>query len=281
MKNKVPLVSVTVAAYNNTVGLGHSSEYNNITMLNNLIRSVYTQTYKNVEIVISDHSKDESVKALCDDWKGRVIIKYVKNEANRGSKQANTNNALIHASGKYIKTMAGQDDFLYNDDALEIMVNHLETTKHRWIFTGCLHCKENNTKDLFWRHTPRWPSDNGEYTFSSMLSGVNYIGGESVMMYEKNDVLIDNNLIWLMDVEFYYRLYKELGDPMLIDDICAVSRQREDSITSTAIYPDIVVEEKEYVYKKHAGTLKSISSYPHIYSRLTKCGLIDVALWRR
>jgi len=267
-----PLVSVTVAAYNNK-GNGHSSKYNNITMLNNLIKSVYTQTYKNVEIVISDHSKDDSVKVLCDDWKDKVIIKYIKNEVNRGSCEANTNNALIHASGKYIKTMAGQDDFLCRDDALEIMVNHLETTKYRWIFTGCLHCKENNTKDLFNPHTPNWPSDSGGYTFNSMLTGVNLIGGESVMMYEKVDVLIDTNLIWLMDVEFYYRLYKELGDPMLIKDMCAVSRIREDSITSTMIFPNLVAEEKDYIYKKNAGTLKSISSYPNIYSRLTKCGL--------
>ena len=267
-----PLVSVTVAAYNNK-GNGHSSEYNNITMLNNLIRSVYTQTYKNVEIVISDHSKDDSVKALCDDWKGKVIIKYVKNEVNRGSCEANTNNALIHASGKYIKTMAGQDDFFCKDDALEIMVNHLETTKHRWIFTGCLHCREDNTQDLFNPHTPNWPSDSGGYTFNSMLTGANLIGGESVMMYEKVDVLIDTNLIWLMDVEFYYRLYKELGAPMLIKDMCVVSRIREDSITSTMIFPNLVAEEKDYIYKKNAGTLKSISSYPNIYSRLTKCGL--------
>jgi len=279
-----PLISVTVAAYNNTdgwdsgqevteSGKGHTDDYNNITMLSHLINSVYTQTYKNVEIVISDHSPNSSVKNLCDEWKDKVNIKYVKNEKNRGSCEANTNNALIHTSGKYIKTMAGQDDFLCRNDALEMMINHLETTGRRWIFTGCLHCQENETNNLFNPHPPMWPSENGPYTFKSMLSGNNLIGGESVMMFEKVDVLIDPNLIYLMDLEFYYRLYKELGDPVLVNDMCAVSRIREDSITSNMIFPELVEEEKNYINDKHFGELKNIEEYQNMYNRLKKCDL--------
>ena len=91
--------------------------------LSHLLASIKKQTYKNIEVIISDHSVDDSLMKLWQIWKEDTGIDsiYVSNSNNRGSSESNLNNAISLAEGDFIKPMY-QDDFFHSENALELMV---------------------------------------------------------------------------------------------------------------------------------------------------------------
>ncbi|MFN9943881.1 MAG: glycosyltransferase family 2 protein, partial [bacterium] len=62
------------------------------------------QTFRNFEIVISDHSSDEVIKNLCNEYPD-INIKYYKNSEKIGNSSANINNCITKASGEWIKIL--------------------------------------------------------------------------------------------------------------------------------------------------------------------------------
>lgn len=101
ISRKLPLVSVVVITYN-------SSKY-----VLETLESIKNQTYKNIELVISDDcSTDETVK-ICREWVERnknsfsnaVVITAKVN----GGIPANCNQGLKNSHGKWIKLIAGDD----------------------------------------------------------------------------------------------------------------------------------------------------------------------------
>lgn len=89
--------------------------------LNDLINSIHIQSFKNFEIIISDHSKDKVISdyVLGLIYRGYLIgSRYVQYVENYGNGVANLNNALKMANGEIIKIMF-QDDFMFDRRCLE------------------------------------------------------------------------------------------------------------------------------------------------------------------
>lgn len=105
-KNENPLVSIIVITYN-------SSKY----VLETLESAKY-QTYKNIELIISDDGSDDKTVGICKKWLGRnsnyfVITKLILSEKNTGI-PANCNRGLNEAKGEWIKFIAGDDSLNKN-----------------------------------------------------------------------------------------------------------------------------------------------------------------------
>ncbi len=66
---------------------GHGESY-----LKTLLDSISKQTYTDFEVIISDHSEDAVLKELCDTYSMNIVHYY--NKQNRGSCEANLNNAI-------------------------------------------------------------------------------------------------------------------------------------------------------------------------------------------
>lgn len=101
--NSEPLISIIVITYN-------SSEY-----LLETLESAKAQTYRNIELVISDDCSTDDTVALCKTWlrenKSRfTAAKLIESEVNTGT-SANSNRGLSHSTGVWTKFIAG-DDFL-------------------------------------------------------------------------------------------------------------------------------------------------------------------------
>jgi glycosyltransferase involved in cell wall biosynthesis len=73
-------------------------------MLNHLLNSISEQTYTDYEIIISDQSKTDVIKNVCDSW-SNLNIKYYKNNTGFGSAAKNLNFAISKSTGEYIKTI--------------------------------------------------------------------------------------------------------------------------------------------------------------------------------
>jgi glycosyltransferase involved in cell wall biosynthesis len=188
-------------------------------------KKLYEQSFKDFEIILSDHSKEDGIRKLCEDWSAKLDIKYFKNEYKRGSSSANINNSIKQSSGKWIKLLF-QDDFLYAADSLEKLFTHIENNKDiQWIATGCEHTKNGRT--MYWPFYPSWAAD--------IHLGNNTISSPSVISIKNtpDKLYFDEGLIWLMDVEYYKRMHTKYGEPSYIHDILVVNRIWKKSVTNT------------------------------------------------
>ena len=247
------VIPTTELKYSNGVIMG-------VYMLNHLLSSIEMQTFKDYEIIISDHSPSSIIKDECEKKWGHLNLTYYKNDSGVGSAAKNLNFAISKANGEYIKTIF-QDDYFLTENALECMMDNIGDMG--WGAVGTMHCNEDDTENLHFPHSPRWDDP------MRILSGVNTISGPSVIFFKNDENYFDEDLCWLNDVEFYYRLFKKYGVPLLLDEKVVVQRLRGEGV-SNVLESNIKKEESVYVLAKHdlVSNSKDLSDYPTIYNRI-------------
>ena len=144
--------------------------------LDDLFRTIEIQSFKDYEVVVSDHSKNDDLVKVISKFQDKFNLLYVKNENDRGNGPANTNNAINHCSGDIIKVMF-QDDFFYDDEALEKIYNELSNSDKTWLLNGCNHTQDDGNS-FYWEMFPRWND--------KLLEGVNSISSPSVLAFKNN-----------------------------------------------------------------------------------------------
>jgi glycosyltransferase involved in cell wall biosynthesis len=198
---------------------------------------LYHQTYKDFEIVISDHCVNNNIEDLCNQWAQVLNINYFRNEIKRGNSSANINNAIKQAKGDIIKILF-QDDFLYDEHSLK---NQVDVFEEGWLITACCHYNGSQI------YKPFYPKYHDQIQY-----GQNTISSPSVLMFENNKPLdFDENLIWLMDVDYYKRLYNRFGYPTICTYISIVNREHSNQISNTLATQEIQQNELKYIIEKH------------------------------
>jgi glycosyltransferase involved in cell wall biosynthesis len=109
--------------------------FNQADFIDQAIKSVRSQTYKNLEIIIiDDNSSDNSVDIIKKYAKNDTIIKLILNKQNLGGGQGRggagqvLNQGLDIATGKYIAVLDG-DDFWLSNEKISKQVKFLEKNK--------------------------------------------------------------------------------------------------------------------------------------------------------
>jgi glycosyltransferase involved in cell wall biosynthesis len=186
-----PLVSICIPAYK-------KPEY-----VVRCIESVLKQTYKRVEIVISDDSPNQDIKLAIESYNSCISIKYYHNQPALKS-PTNWNNALNKASGEFYMLMH-QDDWFEANNAIETYVQTFGD--------------HSNVDFVFCRNTAIQPD--GQIlelqAIPSLLQDMqkhpnhlvraNVIGPPSnTMLRSKVTVRYDEAYIWLVDVDYYVQL---------------------------------------------------------------------------
>jgi len=69
-------------------------------------------------------------------------------------------------------------------------------------------------------------------------------------MFRKNHLKFDENLIWLMDCEFYFRLLKNFGPPAIVAEPLAVQTLWPGQLTQK-INDELKRREANYVARIH------------------------------
>lgn len=208
--------------------------------LSHLLETICTQSYNNFNIIISDHSLNDDIKSICETFKKRIDIVYLKNERNRGNSPSNTNNTILHADGDIIKIMF-QDDFFYDENALTKIVSKFERESCEWIVSGCNHTYNNGkTFDRFM--IPKWDDE--------IIFGKNTISSPSVLSFRNNkSIHFDENLIMMMDCEIYYQFFIKYGLPSIIEDCLITNRVHQKQISN--LFQGDINKEIEYIKLKH------------------------------
>lgn len=208
--NSKPFISVCIPTW----GIKGSG----IDYLDYSLNILAQQTFKDFDVVISDHSEDFEIADYIKLWKDYLNITYTRYEKGRGSISPNLNNAIRNCTGEYIKILF-QDDFLYDENSLEIIATHLKSKSPNWLLTASVHTTDMVTMyDIL---VPRY--------HAKIHEGINTISCPTVLTLKNTEdkLYFDENLKWLMDVEYYKRLYIKYGSPYIVSDICAVNRQAD------------------------------------------------------
>ena len=181
MLEKNPLLSIAIPT--------HSVKGNDF-FFKRLLDSLWGQSCQNFEIIVSDNSKDNVIRDICDLYK--TGINYDWNP--KMGMAHNTNHAIKRSKGELIKILY-LDDFLCHAKVLEGIVNNF---KGHWLICG----SDNNP-------TPYWTDD--------ILMGNNRLGSPSALTI-KNDspLLFDERLSWMLDVVYYNQLHKRYGEPTIM-----------------------------------------------------------------
>ena len=212
--------------------------------LDDMFRTIANQTLKDVEVVVSDHSRTDDIEDYCKKNEHNLDIKYLRNENGRGNPCINTNNAIDHCSGEIIKIFQ-QDDFLYDTEALEIMYNEMTNSDKKWFVCGAVHTRDDG-HTFFNPMLPRWDP------LMILEDQHNFIGGVSVTSIKQEvKVRYDPDLRMLLDVDFYYHTMLEYGMPIFYQDTLVCNRVRDTDTLMAEVTPEEVQEEFKYCKKKY------------------------------
>ncbi len=173
-----PLVSIVVVTYN-------SSKY-----IVETLESAKKQTYKNIELIISDDCSKDSTQKICRDWisknKNRFIgVKLVEYETNTGI-PANCNRGVNNARGEWIKLIAG-DDILDSKCVENLIRFSAFVTEAVVIASRCQGFKNKFSKDNFIKTRDLSASLFFRYDTTAtqqffMLLGYNYIDASATLI---------------------------------------------------------------------------------------------------
>jgi len=222
--------------------------------LRELFVSIEKQTFKNFEVCISDHSKDDSILKVCEEYSQDFTIQYFKNEKDRGNGPANTNSAVEMCSSSYTKLIFA-DDLFINDNAFELIVRTFDATDCDWLFNAFKHTSDG--RRFVRPMIPRWTD--------MMLEGRNLLGSPSCVAFKTDKFVgFDTKLKLLMDTDFYHRMRCENGAPGLIEEYLIANREHPNRISSSSInynhridHPEggwvVNKEELDYVLEKNSN----------------------------
>ena len=207
----------------------------------NLNKIIAQKINFDLEVIISDQSQNDTVRNYINDL-GIDYIKYIKANEKVNSLSSNTNNAIRYCSGDIIKVLY-QDDYFLNEYSLQKTIDTISNSNKMWLISACEHSKDLST--LIRPFYPQW-NDN-------MIFGNNTYSCPSVLSFKKEakDNYFDENLDYLLDTEYYYRMKNKYGEPVYLQDITVViSIHQNQSTNSVSMKSE---KELDYIIKKYAN----------------------------
>ncbi|WP_243348778.1 glycosyltransferase [Parabacteroides sp. FAFU027] len=126
--NNQPLISIIVITYN-------SSKY-----VIETLESAKSQTYQNIELIVSDDCSSDNTVELCRDWIKENNYRFVRTKVvtvveNSGI-SPNCNRGLSAAEGEWVKLIAGDDVLL--DNCITDFVSYCQADRECKILVGRL-----------------------------------------------------------------------------------------------------------------------------------------------
>ena len=168
------------------------------------LQSIFDQTYRPIQVVVSDHSKNDEIEGVVKgmDSKGVEVI-YSRYSEHYGNPVYNWMNALQYATGDLIRYFA-MDDYFGDEDALETTIEYINTFKDKEWFVNAHRISPSNN---FFK--PVWCNEILYY---------NSISGPSTITIRKSlrDITMNPKYIMYLDTEWYHRLYLKAGEPAII-----------------------------------------------------------------
>ncbi len=257
-----PLISICIPAYKKP------------DFVVRLLKSVMQQTYKRVEVVISDDSPDDTVKIAIEPYKSELSIVYIQNSPALKS-PANWNNAIRHAKGDFF-VLLHQDDWLFDAEALNKYLKAFRDKPE----AGFVFCKNTavteDGKEIVLQHIPGLLHRLSKTPLHLVLAQV--IGPPSNTMLRTNlrdKVQYDEELIWLVDVDYYVRVLQAGFEYVYLDQhLVSIGLHEDQTTVFCRNNSDIIFKENIlFAYKIGEGAFKDLKIYDYYWRLLRNDGV--------
>jgi glycosyltransferase involved in cell wall biosynthesis len=239
------LISICIPAYKRPANIDR------------LLHSISSQTFKDFEIVITDDSPDDSLRAVLQKY-GQLPIVYYKNENSLGT-PVNWNYGISLAKGEWIKIMH-DDDWFAGEDSLQTFADATQKGK-RFIVSRYYNVFESGKKE-----EPAFPQSWKTRIIQQPMTllSTNVIGPPSVtLIHSSIKEQYDTFMKWRVDIDFYVRILLQEKEFELIDKPLVCVGVSESQVTNYCINePEVELPEGVLLLHKYGVTpLKNILVY--------------------
>jgi glycosyltransferase involved in cell wall biosynthesis len=256
------LVSICIPTYNEPI------------LFKRCLDSILSQDYPLIEIIISDDSSLPDIKSIVELVSTPFSITYKSNYPALKSPE-NWNSALDMASGDLVMLMHHDDLFKYKSSVRSFVE----------VF------RNNPLVDLVFS-TPHEMDEAGRsFTYSYSLKIFtkmleqphrlfvgNYFGHPSNLMFKKNIVRYRKDLVWMVDMEYYYQLIKLGLNAVFTSESFVITGVHENQTTVFCLaHPDIALREHILISASFSGKeFCDLVLYDHYWRQLRNNSIRDV-----
>lgn len=260
-----PFFSICIPAYKN---IGH---------LQRLLESVWAQTFKDFEIVITDDTPNDSVQQWCMQHPKASGIRYFKNESALGTPE-NWNESIRQARGQWIKLMHN-DDWLPSPEALEIFARHIHQHPHVSFFFSAFQNVHSSTGIA---QVVRMNDIDTRRLKASELNLFHkvYVGNPSCTVVKRClNLCYDARYKFVVDFEYYIRLIRHTRQWHYIDEVLLSIGFHDEQVTVYTKYnPAVQVPENHDLLREFGpDILKNVLVYDYYWRMYRNTGIRSVA----
>ena len=167
--NETPLVSVIMNCYN-------GEKY-----LREAIDSVYSQTYKNWEIVFWDNESIDSSVKIAQSYDDKIKYFYARKNTPLGEARVS---AIKHAKGMYLAFLDCDD--LWEDSKLEIQINAINGKNDiGFVYSRCEIISSDGNRLGYMPHKKKMPSLPSGKIFDKLIKKGCFIAFNSILISRK------------------------------------------------------------------------------------------------
>ncbi|MFC2089135.1 glycosyltransferase [Bacteroidota bacterium] len=254
-----PLVSIIVVTYN-------SAEY-----VVETLESAKGQTYKNIELIVSDDCSTDNTVEICHNWVKENKVRFVRTEVitvdENSGVAPNCNRGIFSSKGKWMKLIAG-DDILLND-CINLNLLHVKDSKDSFFFSTMRLSIENKEREEYYQKG--FEIFNNEKNQLRSLLVQNYLPAPTAFFrrealielggYDENYPMFDDYPLWIKAVKNNYKI--------IYNDFESVIYRIHDDALSTNDSPsrtrfffrNISFQKSKYLFRKEILLKEQLAHY--------------------
>jgi glycosyltransferase involved in cell wall biosynthesis len=251
------LVSICIPAYQQPA------------LLERCFKSIISQTYKEVEVLISDDTPDDSVKIIVDKFAKDLNISYWQNLKPLGS-PSNWNAAIEKAKGPYV-ILLHHDDYFASEHSLARFITPFEGNSSVEFVFGRNPSIETLSRGKPFSHK----FFQQYYQDPELLLAGNYIGAPSNVMLRVSAIEPYHKIYkWIVDIDFYIRLFKTKKRFFYVDENLVNIGIHEGQVTNDCVNNDQVLlfENISYAMENNL-TVRSLKLYDFYWRLIRNAGI--------
>ena len=174
--------------------------YQHLTLLQKSLSSVLQQENVSFEVIVTDDSEDSLIKQYVDGLADKRV-KYHRHDRDIHP-VSNWNDGLRHASGRYVILMH-HDESMWEKDYLKRVMQHLDAGADVVVSHIKVFINDRKKPDHFPAFLRRFI-----YKRPASLFLFNAVGPTACVTFRREHLqTLHTELVWLVDVEWYYRLF--------------------------------------------------------------------------
>ncbi len=248
--------------------------YNRIHYLKRLLDSIAIQKYKNLEVIITDDSSNDSIEQYVKTLSVSFPLEYIRNKEALGTPK-NWTAGMEYASGRWIKVMH-DDDFFSSADSLSAFASAIDDHKEI-IFSGYNAYFE--TTNHYQNKTIQKGAFKKIIKNPFLLLAENKIGNPSVVLFKNNfNTWYNPSYKWLVDIEGYIRMLQTTTCGYIDKPLINMSYNDSQVTNSCFRNPSVEVYEWLLLYQQYGPvSTASILAYDAWWRMIRNLKIVTVS----